>query len=56
MNDLLEQGIYYSSFREPMEPYNNSITAVCTEPISGEKRAYMRKFQLYRRKYEQQLN
>jgi len=43
---LIESGINVSIFREPMEPYDNSITAVCTEPITGDKREYLKNFML----------
>lgn len=43
---LIERDINFSIFREPMEPYNHCLTAVCTEPISGLKREFMKKFQL----------
>ena len=43
---LIESGINISIFREPMDPYENSITAVCTEPITGDKREYLKNFML----------
>mgnify|MGYP003633991569 CR=1 FL=1 len=43
---LIESGINISIFREPMSPYDNSITAVCTEPITGDKREYLKNFML----------
>lgn len=43
---LLDQGITFSTFRETMEPYDNSMTAICTEPLSGGKRDYLKKFML----------
>lgn len=46
IKDLLELEIDFSIFREPMSPYDNSITAVCTQPLSGDKRKYMQKFML----------
>lgn len=44
--DLLEEGINFSIFREPMEPYENTMTAIFTEPLEGEKRNYLRRFML----------
>jgi len=46
MKELLEAGITFSIFREPMEPYNNSITAICTEPLIDEKREPLKRFML----------
>lgn len=46
ISDLLELGVSLSIFREPMEPYNNSITAICTEPLEGKDRDYLKKFML----------
>ena len=46
IEELLERGVNLSIFREPMEPYNNSITAVCTEPLEGNDRDYLKKFML----------
>lgn len=46
IEELLERGINMSIFREPMEPYDNSITAVCTEPLEGDDRNYLKKFML----------
>lgn len=43
---LLERDIDISIFREPMESFNNSITSVCTEPLEGDKRNYLKKFML----------
>ena len=44
--DLLEEGINFTVFREPMEPFGNEMTAIYTEPLEGEKRRYLQKFQL----------
>ena len=46
MSYLIEQNIRFSSFCEPMAPLNASVTAICTEPLSGERRALLRKYQL----------
>jgi hypothetical protein len=46
IQELLERGVTLSIFREPMPPYGNSITAVCTEPLIGEDRAYLQRFML----------
>lgn len=43
---LLDQGITLSIFRETMEPYNNCMTAICTEPLSGSQRDYLKRFML----------
>ena len=43
---LLDQEITFSIFRETMEPYNGDMTAICTEPLSGDKRNYLKKFML----------
>jgi hypothetical protein len=48
MELLLNKNIQFKIFREPMEPYNNSITAVCTEPLIGEDRRVLSEFQLLR--------
>lgn len=42
--DLIEQGINFTSFNEPI--HNNEFTAICTEPLYGEKRYFMKKFML----------
>lgn len=46
-NNLIDEGIDFNIFRESMPPYNNEITAICTEPLEGEKRNYLKKFQLF---------
>lgn len=46
--ELLELGVTYSIFREPMEPYDDSFTSLCTEPLEGEARNFMRKFMLHK--------
>jgi hypothetical protein len=46
VEELSAQGIEFSAFREPDEPFNNSMTAVCTEPLHGERRTYLSKFML----------
>lgn len=43
---LLECGIQFKIFREPMVPYNGEITAISTEPLSGERRKYLKQFKL----------
>lgn len=43
---LIDDGITISIFREPMEPYDDCMTAICTEPISGDKRDYLKRFML----------
>jgi len=48
MEFLLEKDIQFKIFREPMEPYNNSITAVCTQTLSGKDREVLKDFQLLR--------
>lgn len=45
MKYLLENDIRFRIFREPMEPFNNEITAICTEPLTGEKRDLLKKYQ-----------
>ena len=37
--------IRFRIFREPMEPYNGEITAICTEPLKGERRELLKKYQ-----------
>lgn len=44
MAKLLEMSIKFCSFVEP--DLNNEFTAICTEPLVGEKRAYLKRFQL----------
>lgn len=44
MSKLLEMSIKFCSFAEP--DLNNEITAISTEPLVGEKRAYLQRFQL----------
>lgn len=46
MKHLLKHSIQFKLFREPMEPYNNSLTAIATEPLVGERRNLLRKYQL----------
>lgn len=46
MSYLIEQNIRFSSFCEPMTPLNASVTAICTEPLIGERRGLLRKYQL----------
>lgn len=46
MNQILDLGIDFAIFREPMQPYDDSITSICTEPISGDDRNFFKKFQL----------
>ena len=46
ISELVERGINVSIFREPMASYHNAITAVCTEPLSGDDRDYLKKFML----------
>ncbi len=43
---LIDNNVQFKIFREPMEPYNNSITAIATEPLEGERRQLLRHFQL----------
>lgn len=43
---LIENNIQFKIFREPMQPFNNSITAIVTVPLIGEKRELLKKFQL----------
>lgn len=43
MGDLLDKDINFSIFRESMSPYNNEITAICTEPLEGDRRNYLKK-------------
>ena len=45
-NDLLDQGINFSIFKDPMPEIGDEMTAICTEPLEGEKREFMKKFQL----------
>jgi hypothetical protein len=40
----LKGSIQYRTFREPL--FDNSITALATEPISGDRRRLFAKFQL----------
>lgn len=44
MAKLDEAGINYRAFREP--DLNNEITALATEPISGQDRSFFNQFQL----------
>ena len=44
MSKLLEMSIKFSSFVEP--DLDNEITAICTEPLLGESRNYLKRFQL----------
>ena len=46
IGELLERDISLSIFREPMSPFDNEITAICTEPLEGERRDYLKKFML----------
>jgi len=41
---LDDHGVRFYGYREP--DYDNSLTAVATEPIQGEKRALFKKWQL----------
>lgn len=42
--ELCEQGIRFTMFREPM--FENQLTAIYTEPLEGERRAYLQRFML----------
>ena len=44
MQECLDNNINFSIFREP--DINNEITAIATEPLSGEKRTIFRRYQL----------
>lgn len=46
IQELTELGIQFSIFREPDEPFNNNITAICTEPLIGKQRKTLKRFQL----------
>lgn len=48
VSELLDSGVAVCTFREPMDPHNNSMTAACTEPLSGERRERMKRFMLAR--------
>ena len=43
---LVDNGIQFKLFREPMEPYNGAITAIATEPLDNRKRILLRGFRL----------
>lgn len=44
MLHLQKHGIQFRAFREPDR--NNELTAISTEPISGEMRKHLRKYRL----------
>lgn len=44
MAELIENDIQFSIFREPL--FDNTITAICTEPLIGEKREVLKRYQL----------
>lgn len=44
MAELIENNIQFSIFREPL--FENSITAICTEPLSGARREVLKRYQL----------
>lgn len=43
---LLEDGVNFSIFREEMPPYDQAMTAICTEPLVGKQRDYLKRFML----------
>lgn len=43
---LVDNGVQFKVFREPMDPYCGEITAICTVPLSGNKRKLMSGFKL----------
>lgn len=48
MSYLIDNDVQFKIFREPDEPYCNSITAIATEPLEGDKRQLLKHFQLLR--------
>lgn len=48
MSYLMDNGINFKIFREPMSPYNGELTAICTEPLVGDKRLLLKDFHLLR--------
>lgn len=46
MSYLLDNDINFKIFREPMFPYNGELTAICTEPLAGDRRLLLKDFQL----------
>lgn len=46
MRDLLEKDVQFSIFREPMPDYNNSITAIATEPLDLERKKLLADYKL----------
>lgn len=48
MSHLVDNGISFKIFREPMSPYSGSITAIATEPLDGSRRLLLRGYNLLR--------
>ncbi len=44
MQRLYDSGIYYQGYREP--DMDHSLTAIATEPLQGDRRKLMKRYQL----------
>lgn len=46
MSYLIDSGIQFKVFREPMEPYQSSITSIATEPLDLKHKELLKNFKL----------